>query len=131
MIDTKKLTVSASPHQKSADTTTGIMRDVIIALVPAGIAAVIVFGLRALAIIVVSVLSCVLAEFLSRKAMKKEDTITDLSAVVTGLLLAYNLPATIYIYFLLFFLLILHIQITRIRVLNWWNRMHDLFICLF
>ena len=91
MIDTKKLTVSASPHQKSADTTTGIMRDVIIALVPAGIAAVIVFGLRALAIILVSVISCVLAEFLSRKAMKKEDTITDLSAVVTGLLLAYNL----------------------------------------
>ncbi len=95
MIDTKKLTVSASPHQKSADTTTGIMRDVIIALVPAGIAAVLVFGLRALAVIVVSVVSCVLAEFLSRKAMKKEDTITDLSAVVTGLLLAYNLPSNI------------------------------------
>ena len=95
MIDTKKLTVSASPHQKSADTTTGIMRDVIIALVPAGVAAVIVFGLRALAVILVSVISCVLAEFLSRKAMKKEDTITDLSAVVTGLLLAYNLPSNI------------------------------------
>ena len=95
MIDTKKLTVSASPHLKSADTTTGIMRDVIIALVPAGIAAVLVFGLRALAVIVVSVVSCVLAEFLSRKAMKKEDTITDLSAVVTGLLLAYNLPSNI------------------------------------
>ena len=95
MSEMRKLTVSASPHQKSADTTTGIMRDVIIALVPTGIAAVIVFGLRALAIILLSVVCCVLAEFLSRKAMKKEDTITDLSAVVTGLLLAYNLPATI------------------------------------
>lgn len=95
MIDTKKLTVSASPHQKSAATTTRIMLDVIIALVPAGIAAVLVFGLRALAVILVSVVSCVLAEFLSRKAMKKEDTVTDLSAIVTGLLLAYNLPAGI------------------------------------
>ena len=53
----KKLTVSASPHQKSADTTTGIMLDVIIALAPAGIAAVLVFGLRALAVILVSVVS--------------------------------------------------------------------------
>ena len=95
MIDFNKLTVSSSPHQKSGDTTTGIMRDVIIALIPAAVAAVIVFGLRALAIIVLSVVSCVLVEFLSRKAMKKEDTIGDLSAVVTGLLLAYNLPATI------------------------------------
>ncbi len=95
MIDFNKLTVSSSPHQKSGDTTTGIMRDVIIALVPAAVAAVIVFGLRALAIIVLSVVSCVLVEFLSRKAMKKDNTVGDLSAVVTGLLLAYNLPATI------------------------------------
>lgn len=94
MIDLNKLTVSASPHQKSKDTTTGIMRDVIIALIPTGAMAVYVFGLRALAIILLSVVSCVLAEFLARKAMKKEDTISDLSAVVTGLLLAYNLPAT-------------------------------------
>ena len=95
MSELKKLTVSASPHQRSGETTTGIMLDVIIALLPAGFAAVYIFGLRALAVILVSVLSCVLAEWLSRKAMKKEDTITDLSAVVTGLLLAYNLPSTI------------------------------------
>lgn len=89
-----KLTVSASPHVRSAETTTGIMLDVIIALLPAGIAATIIFGWKALAVILVSVAACVLAEFLSRKAMKREQTIGDLSAVVTGLLLAYNLPAT-------------------------------------
>lgn len=89
-----KLTVSASPHVKSAETTTGIMLDVIIALIPAGIASIFVFGIRALLIIAVSVAACVLAEFLSRKAMKRDQTIGDLSAVVTGLLLAYNLPAT-------------------------------------
>ena len=95
MIDIKKLTVSASPHVRSSETTTGIMLDVIIALIPAGIAAVVVFGLKALAVIAVSVITAVLAEFLSRKAMKREQTIGDLSAVVTGLLLAYNLPANI------------------------------------
>lgn len=95
MIELNKLTVSASPHQRSGETTTRIMLDVIIALLPAGIAAVWVFGLRALAVILISVASCVLAEFLSRKAMKKEDTVSDLSAIVTGLLLAYNLPSTI------------------------------------
>ena len=95
MMDIKKLTVSASPHVRSAETTTGIMLDVIIALIPAGIAAVVIFGPRALAVIAVSVITAVLAEFLSRKAMKREQTIGDLSAVVTGLLLAYNLPANI------------------------------------
>lgn len=89
------LTVSASPHVRSAETTTGLMLDVIIALVPAGIASIFIFGIRALAIIAVSVIAAVLAELLSRKAMKREQTIGDLSAVVTGLLLAYNLPATI------------------------------------
>lgn len=94
MSDVNKLTVSASPHVKSAETTTGIMLDVIIALVPAGIAAGIIFGWRAIAVIAVSVASCVLAEYLSRKAMKRPQTIGDLSAVVTGILLAYNLPST-------------------------------------
>ena len=94
MSDTPKLTVTASPHAKSSATTTGLMLDVIIALVPAGIAATIIFGFRALAIILVSVATCVLAEYLSRIAMKKDQTIGDLSAVVTGILLAYNLPST-------------------------------------
>lgn len=90
-----KLTVSASPHVKSAETTTGIMLDVCIALLPAGIASIFIFGIKALFVILVSVASCVLAEFLSRKAMKREQTVGDLSAVVTGLLLAYNLPSNI------------------------------------
>ncbi len=95
MSDVKKLTVSASPHVRSAETTSRIMLDVVIALIPAGIAATVIFGLRALLVILVSVAACVLAEFLSRKAMKREQTISDLSAVVTGLLLAYNLPSNI------------------------------------
>ncbi|MBO4445931.1 MAG: RnfABCDGE type electron transport complex subunit D [Clostridia bacterium] len=97
-----KLTVSASPHVKSAETTTGIMLDVIIALLPAGIASIFVFGIRALLVIAVSVASCVLAEYLSRKAMKRDQTIGDLSAVVTGLLLAYNLPSTIPVWEVIF-----------------------------
>ena len=80
---------------RSAETTTGIMLDVIIALLPAGVASIFVFGVKALLVILTAVVSCVLAEFLSRKAMKREQTIGDLSAVVTGLLLAYNLPSNI------------------------------------
>lgn len=95
MSDINKLTVSASPHVKSSETTTGLMLDVIIALAPAGVAAVIIFGLPALLVIAVSVISAVLAEYVSRKVMKRDQTIGDLSAVVTGLLLAYNLPANI------------------------------------
>lgn len=90
-----KLTVSASPHVRSAETTTGIMLDVIIALLPAGVASIFIFGIKALLVILTAVVSCVLAEFLSRKAMKRKQTIGDLSAVVTGLLLAYNLPSNI------------------------------------
>lgn len=92
---TKKLTVSSSPHVKSPKTVTGIMGDVIISLVPAGIAGTLIFGARALLVIAVCVLSCVLFEFLSRKIMKRSMTLGDLSAVVTGLLLAYNLPVSI------------------------------------
>ncbi len=95
MSDMNKLTVSASPHVRSSETTTGLMLDVIIALAPAGVAAVIIFGLPALLVIAVSVISAVLAEYVSRKVMKRDQTIGDLSAVVTGLLLAYNLPANI------------------------------------
>lgn len=95
MSDMNKLTVSASPHVRSSETTTGLMLDVIIALAPAGVAAVIIFGLPALWVIAVSVISAVLAEYVSRIVMKRDQTIGDLSAVVTGLLLAYNLPANI------------------------------------
>ena len=91
----KKLTVSASPHVRSNETTTGIMLDVIIALIPALVMSVVYFGLRALAVTAVTVGSAVLAEYVSRKVMKRNNTLGDLSAVVTGLILAFNLPATI------------------------------------
>ncbi len=95
MSDMNKLTVSASPHVRSSETTTGLMLDVIIALAPAGVAAVIIFGIPALLVIATCVISAVLAEYVSRIVMKRDQTIGDLSAVVTGLLLAYNLPANI------------------------------------
>lgn len=90
-----KLIVSSSPHLKSGATTQKIMLDVIIALVPAAIASCFIFGLQALLLILTCVVSCVLCEFLSRKVMKRDNTVLDLSAVVTGLLLAFNLPVTI------------------------------------
>lgn len=91
----KKLTVSASPHVRSPHTVSGIMLDVIIALIPSLIAAVVIFGYRVLMVTLVCVGSAVLAEYLSRKVMKRHQTISDLSAVVTGLLLAFNLPVSI------------------------------------
>ncbi|MBQ4349462.1 MAG: RnfABCDGE type electron transport complex subunit D [Clostridia bacterium] len=90
----KKLTVSASPHVRSNETTTGIMLDVIIALMPALVMSVVYFGLRALTLTVVCVCSCVIFEALSRKIMKRPNTVGDLSAVVTGIILAFNLPAS-------------------------------------
>lgn len=90
-----KLVVSASPHDRAHDTARGIMLDVIIALIPALIASVIYFGPRALIVECVSVGSCVIAEYLSRMIMKRHHTIGDFSAVVTGLLLAFNLPVSI------------------------------------
>lgn len=95
MDEKKLLTVSASPHAKAPATTRSIMLDVIISLIPAAFAGVAVFGLRAAAVIATCVACCVLFEALSVKIMKKPLTIGDLSAVVTGLLLAYNLPVTI------------------------------------
>lgn len=92
----EKLIVSPSPHLRGNQTTRKIMLDVIIALCPALIASVILFGLRALLIEGVCVLSCVLGEYFARRIMKRDNTIGDLSAVVTGLLLAFNLPVTIH-----------------------------------
>ena len=87
--------VSPSPHIRSERTTRSIMLDVIIALCPAWLASVIIFGWRALLVSAVCILSCVLFEYFCRLLMKREQTIGDLSAVVTGLLLALNLPVTI------------------------------------
>ncbi len=91
----EKLIVSSSPHFNTKTTTTTIMRDVIIAMVPSLIASIIYFGLDALIVIATSVVSCVLLEYVSRKVMKRKQTIGDLSAVVTGLLLAFNMPASV------------------------------------
>lgn len=86
-----KLVVSTSPHIRSNTTTTSIMRDVLIALAPATVAAVVLFGLRALILIAVSVASAVGAEYLFNLITKKQQTIGDLSAAVTGLILALNI----------------------------------------
>lgn len=91
----KKLIMTVSPHFFSKTTTQRIMLDVIIALFPAVIASVINFGLRSLLVIGVCVAVCVLSEWIFEKICKKESTISDLSAVVTGILLAFNLPVSI------------------------------------
>lgn len=89
------LKISSSPHIKSKDSVDRIMLDVIIALVPAGLFSIYYFGLKALVIMLLCIASCVAAEFVWQKATKQTVTITDLSAVVTGLLLAYNLPVNV------------------------------------
>ncbi len=91
----QKLIVSASPHLRSGTSTQKIMLDVIIALAPAAVASVILFGPRALLLMAVSVASCVLCEYICRRVLKRPQTVNDLSAVVTGLLLAFNLPPEI------------------------------------
>jgi len=88
----EKLVVSPAPHLKSPIKTKNIMLDVIIALMPALLVAVILFGLRALVLVVITVITCVLSEYLTQKIMKRKTTIRDLSAVVTGIILAFNLP---------------------------------------
>ena len=89
------MTVSVSPHIKDNASTTSIMRDVLIALVPALIASVLIFGVRALVVTAVCVAFSVGGEWAFEKIVKKPNTISDLSAVVTGVLLAYNLPVGI------------------------------------
>ena len=91
----EKLMVSSSPHFNGGRTTQNIMLDVIIALCPAMIASVILFGLRAAVVILTCVASCILSEYLSRRVIKRPQTVGDLSCVVTGILLALNLPVTI------------------------------------
>ena len=87
-----KLIASSSPHIRSNEDTRSIMLDVIIALMPALIMGIYVFGWRALTATLVSVVACVFWEWLYRKLMKKSSSIGDLSAVVTGILLAFVCP---------------------------------------
>ncbi|MBP3260924.1 RnfABCDGE type electron transport complex subunit D [Pseudobutyrivibrio sp.] len=89
------LKVSSSPHVRAKDDTSRIMLYVIIALMPTTLFGIFNFGLRALLLVAVCIITCVLSEFLFEKAVGKKSTIKDLSAVVTGLLLALNLPHTL------------------------------------
>ncbi|MFI3170987.1 MAG: RnfABCDGE type electron transport complex subunit D [Eubacteriales bacterium] len=86
--------ISSSPHIRSKITTDNIMLMVVIALMPATIFGIFNFGINALILVVVTTATCVLTEYLYQKLMKKKITITDFSAVVTGLLLALNLPSS-------------------------------------
>ena len=94
------LNVSSAPHVRSKDTTATIMRDVVISLLPATVFGIWNFnrygyGLNAFLLIVTCVVACVLTEYVYEKLMKKPITVGDFSAVVTGLILALNLPATL------------------------------------
>lgn len=97
-LHTSHLIVSPVPHIRDAVTTQRIMFNVILALCPALIASIVIFGWRALLVEAVTVAACVLSEYLWCRLRHKELTVGDLSAVVTGLLLAFNLPVTVPLY---------------------------------
>ena len=86
--------VSSSPHIRASQSTSTVMRDVIIALIPTTIAGVVIFGWNALAIVCFAVAAAVATEALIQRLLKKEVTINDGSAVITGLLVALNVPST-------------------------------------
>ncbi|WP_434297432.1 RnfABCDGE type electron transport complex subunit D [Clostridium sporogenes] len=88
-------TLSSSPHIRSKDSVQSIMRDVVIALLPAAVAGIYFFKLQALLVILTAVISCVAAEYIWEKATGRDISIGDLSAVVTGMLLAFNVPPTL------------------------------------
>ncbi|MCI8659099.1 MAG: RnfABCDGE type electron transport complex subunit D [Lachnospiraceae bacterium] len=91
----KLLNVSASPHVRSKETTRSIMTDVCIAMLPATAFGVFQFGFHALLVLIVTVAACVLSEYIYQKGMKLPLTVSDMSAVVTGMILALNMPANI------------------------------------
>ena len=94
-MDNKMLNVSSSPHVRDKSSTTKIMLDVCLALLPACAFGIYNFGVRALAVLAVAVVTCVLSELIYEYFMHKPITIGDLSAVVTGLLIGMNMPHTI------------------------------------
>ena len=94
-IEPLNLTISSSPHAHSSNSTAVIMRDVCIALVPALIAAIVLFGWRVLTLTAFSVAGCVFFEWGYRRMMKKDCTVGDWSAVVTGVLIAFVCPANV------------------------------------
>lgn len=91
----RPLKISVSPHIHSGRSTAGVMRDVLIALLPATVAGAVIFGLRSLLVVALCVATSVGFEALFNLICKKDQTVGDLSAAVTGLLLALNLPANI------------------------------------
>lgn len=95
MAQLNKVVVTSSPHIKTGDGTSTIMMDVILALIPALAISVLNFGFRALVLTVTSVLACVVSELVYNKIAKQDVTIKDLSAVVTGILLAFNVPVSL------------------------------------
>ncbi len=90
-----KFVVASSPHIQTKISTSNIMLDVVIALIPAMFASIVFFGINAVIILITCIVSCVVFEYLSRRVMKREQTIGDLSAVVTGVLIAFNMPPTV------------------------------------
>ena len=90
-----KLIVTAAPHITSPDSTQKIMGRVCLALVPTLIASIIIFGVNSLILTAVTVAACVFFEWAYCKLMGREVPVADLSAVVTGMLLAFNMPATL------------------------------------
>ena len=94
----KMLTVSSSPHVRAKHTTKSIMLDVIIALMPTLVAGIYFYGIRALLVTTLSVICCVVFEWGWEKIFKRPSTIGDLSAVVTGVLLAFNMPVGVPVY---------------------------------
>ena len=95
MVHKEKQVFPPGPYLRAERTTGGIMKDVCIALLPALLGAVYFFGIRALDLAGVSVVTCVLTEYIWQKATKAQVTVGDFSAAVTGLLLAMNLPVTV------------------------------------
>ena len=91
----KKLSLTAAPHINSGVSTHNIMLDVVIAMIPASIAAIVLFGLKALWLIITCVGSAVVAEVIFNLCVKKKQTVGDCSAIVTGLLLALNLSTKV------------------------------------
>ncbi len=102
IVDNLKFTISSSPHAHGVLSTKRLMTDVIIALFPALIASFYLFGWKSLVVVLTSVFSCVFFEYISRKIMKRNSTISDMSAVVTGILLAFNLPISIPLWMVVF-----------------------------
>ena len=97
-VHTSHLIVSPVPHVRSHVTTRTVMGNVILALMPALIASILIFGVRSLLVTAVTVAACVGCEALWCRTRRQPQTVGDLSAVVTGLLLAFNLPVTVPLY---------------------------------